>query len=147
MKQAVMVLTVVGVMSVSGLAFACMEGKKEGMGKGMMNKTIMVSSNGGGVIILIGNKLQKYDSKLNLVKEVEIKAEEQGCEMCAKMQGEGKKCSVCKAKGDHVTGCAMCAKMSQGKMSPCGKSKENAEAKQELENVPAENDADHKAHH
>ena len=124
MKKVVMVLTVVAVMSVSGLAFACMEGKKEGMGKGMMNKPIMVSSDGGGVIILSGNKLQKYDSKLNLVKEVEVKVEEQGCEKYAKMrQGEKSHC---------------------GK---CAKCKEMAEAKQGLENVPADKDAEHKAHH
>lgn len=39
---------------------------------GMMPKS-MVSSNDGGVIILSGNKLMKYDKDLNLVKEVEIK--------------------------------------------------------------------------
>ncbi|MDD4908163.1 MAG: hypothetical protein PHJ00_03785 [Candidatus Omnitrophica bacterium] len=34
----------------------------------------MVASNDGGVIILAGNKLMKYDKDLNLVKEVEIKS-------------------------------------------------------------------------
>ncbi len=150
MKKAAIILTAVAVMSVSGVAFACMDGKKEGMDKGMMNKPVMVSSNGGGVIILIGNKLQKYDSKLNLVKEVEIKVEEHGCKMCAKMQGEGKQCAACKDKAGDAAGCAMCAKMSQGGMSHCGKCakcKEKAEAKEGLENVPAEKEAEHKAHH
>jgi hypothetical protein len=40
---------------------------------GMMQKQ-MVSSNDGGVIILQGNKLIKYDKDLNLVKIVEVKA-------------------------------------------------------------------------
>ena len=39
----------------------------------MMGKSSMVASNDGGVIILKGNKLLKYDKNLNLVKEVELK--------------------------------------------------------------------------
>lgn len=56
------------------------EGMKDMM-KMMMPKT-MIASNDGGVIILAGNKLLKYDSNLVLVKEVEIKAE---CPMAGKM--------------------------------------------------------------
>ena len=47
-----------------------------GMGKmcpPMMDKTQMVATDEGGVIVLVGNKLSKYDADLNLVKEVEIK--------------------------------------------------------------------------
>lgn len=47
-----------------------------GMGKmrcSMMGKTQMVATDEGGVIVLAGNKLSKYDADLNLVKEVEIK--------------------------------------------------------------------------
>jgi len=33
----------------------------------------MVAANDGGVIVLAGNKLLKYDKDLNLVKEVEVK--------------------------------------------------------------------------
>ena len=38
----------------------------------MMNKT-MVATNDGGVIVMVGHKLMKYDKDLNLVKEAEIK--------------------------------------------------------------------------
>lgn len=47
-----------------------------GMGKmncPMMGKAQMVATNEGGVIVLVGNKLMKYDADLNLVKEVEVK--------------------------------------------------------------------------
>jgi len=40
---------------------------------GMMQKQ-MVATNDGGVILLLGNKLIKYDKDLNLVKEAEVKA-------------------------------------------------------------------------
>lgn len=46
-----------------------------GMGKmncPMMRKTQMVATDEGGVIVLAGNKLMKYDADLNLVKEAEI---------------------------------------------------------------------------
>lgn len=42
------------------------------MMKKMMSKK-MVASGDGGVIVLVGNKLLKYDKDLNLVKEAEIK--------------------------------------------------------------------------
>ncbi|MDD5045113.1 MAG: hypothetical protein PHH69_03715 [Candidatus Omnitrophica bacterium] len=41
---------------------------------GAMQKQ-MVATNDGGVIILAGNKLLKYDKDLNLIKEAEIKTE------------------------------------------------------------------------
>ncbi len=131
MKKSLIVLTVAAVMGMSGLALAQMEGKKEGMGKGMkgkmemmhgmkgmMNKPSMVASNDGGVIILSGNKLSKYDVQLNLVKEAEIKAEPQGDE---KM-------------------CGMCKMMGKGKM-------EGQEEADEVEDAPAVKEEDHKAHH
>ena len=43
------------------------------MGCPMMGKAQMVATDEGGVIVLAGNKLMKYDADLNLVKEVEIK--------------------------------------------------------------------------
>lgn len=50
-------------------------GKSMGEGNmpmcGMMGKT-MVPSDDGGVIVMIGNKLYKYDKDLNLKKETEI---------------------------------------------------------------------------
>jgi len=39
----------------------------------MMGNAQMVATDEGGVIVLAGNKLSKYDADLNLVKEVEIK--------------------------------------------------------------------------
>jgi len=42
------------------------------MMKGMMEKTIIATADGG-VFVLVGNKLIKYDKNLNLVKEIEIK--------------------------------------------------------------------------
>ena len=42
------------------------------MMKGMMEKKVVATSDGG-VVVLVGNKLVKYDKDLNLVKEVEIK--------------------------------------------------------------------------
>jgi hypothetical protein len=68
-----------------------MEGK--GM-MGMMKPSSIVASNDGGVIVMTGNKLQKYDKNLNLVKEVEIKVDapmdcamggKKMCPMCQKM--------------------------------------------------------------
>ncbi len=58
--------------------------------------------------------------------------------------------TLCKNKAGDAAGCAMCAKMSQGGMSHCGKCakcKEKVEIKEGLENVPAEIEAEHKAHH
>ena len=53
-----------------------MEMPMPGMGKkcpSMMGKAQMVATDEGGVIVLAGNKLMKYDADLNLVKEVEVK--------------------------------------------------------------------------
>ncbi|MDP2980681.1 MAG: hypothetical protein Q8N67_01260 [Candidatus Omnitrophota bacterium] len=44
------------------------------MMKKMMQKEVVVTPDGG-VIVLIGNKLIKYDKDLNLVKEAEIKVD------------------------------------------------------------------------
>ena len=63
---------------------------------GMMGKTSMVATSDGGVIVLKGNKLTKYDKNLNLVKEAALKADEMDmgkmkmCPMCQKMMGEKK---------------------------------------------------------
>ncbi len=48
------------------------QGMKGGMMHGMMSGQ-MVATNDGGVIVMMGNKLYKYDKDLNLKKEVEIK--------------------------------------------------------------------------
>jgi len=41
---------------------------------GAMQKQ-MVATNDGGVIVLVGNKLLKYDKDLNLIREAEVKTE------------------------------------------------------------------------
>ena len=47
-------------------------GGMEMMHHGMMGQPSMVSSNDGGVIVMIGKTLYKYDKNLNLVKQVEL---------------------------------------------------------------------------
>jgi hypothetical protein len=67
-----------------------------GMGQkdcSMVGKVQMVSTDEGGVIVLTGNKLMKYDADLNLVKEVEVKMPVPAmggkqCPMTGKMMGE-----------------------------------------------------------
>ena len=49
-------------------------GGGQGKGKmmGMMHKDSMIATSDGGVIVMSGPRLIKYDSALNLVKEVEL---------------------------------------------------------------------------
>ena len=49
----------------------------QGMMHSMMNKSI-VPTGDGGIILLSGNNLSKYDKDLNLVKSVEIKTDMEG---------------------------------------------------------------------
>jgi Na+/H+ antiporter NhaB len=63
------------------------------MMKSMMEKT-MVATEDGGVVVLIGNKLLKYDKNLNLQKEVEIKIDTEAIkEKMMQMKQMHKKCS------------------------------------------------------
>lgn len=94
-------LLVVGlcVLLISSSAFAGYHGSgdKHGKGKGymhakmmkmMMDKTI-VATKDGGVVVMIGNKLLKYDKNLNLKKEVEIEVDfEQMFEKMKEMKGK-----------------------------------------------------------
>jgi len=95
-KVKVLALVIVAIMFCSAIAFAQDSGEKkeptpeekmqqkqiekEQMGgmvmqmMGVMQKQ-MVATNDGGVIVLAGNKLLKYDKDLNLVKEVELKTD------------------------------------------------------------------------
>gem|GEM_PF-1857964 len=59
-----------------------MHGKMKGMHQGMgmcpmmkMMERSVVATSDGGVIVLAGNKLVKYDKDLNVLKEVEIKVD------------------------------------------------------------------------
>ena len=49
------------------------KGMKNQMMKGMHQQPSMVATADGGVIVLSGPKLAKYDGQLNLVKEVELR--------------------------------------------------------------------------
>lgn len=95
---------------------------------GMMRSSTMVASNDGGVIVLSGNKLYKYDKNLNLVKEAEIKAE-MG-DMGGMMGGMGgMKKSCCQGK------------------AMMGQDDTDDEAAEGEADQPAAEDAEHKSHH
>ena len=92
MKKFTYVIVVIAVVLVTRFAFA-EEMKDSMMGKGMMGKGMMadkgmmmqgmmmhammnksmVATSDGGVIVMAGNTLTKYDKDLNAVKEVDIK--------------------------------------------------------------------------
>jgi len=62
-----------------------------------MMKESLVATQDGGVIVMIGNKLQKYDKNLTLKKEVEIKIDMEamrkmveGCPMMSGMMDSAK---------------------------------------------------------
>jgi len=79
-----------------------MDGKMSGMHsmmKSMMERSIIATSDGG-IVIVIGNKMTKYDKDLNVVKEVELKMDMEGmqkmmddmksmCPMMGKGMGKG----------------------------------------------------------
>jgi len=69
------------------------------MMKMMMSKT-MVASDDGGVIVMIGNKLFKYDKDLNLKKEVEIKIDMEA--MKAEMMKNMPPCPMMKGPAPEV---------------------------------------------
>lgn len=79
-----------------------MMGKKKMMGKrhmqGMMMKMMMhkeiIATKDGGIIVMTGNKLLKYDKDLKLKKEVEIKMDMEGMQKMMKEIKE--KCSMYK---------------------------------------------------
>ena len=57
---------------------------KHGMMMKMMEKTVVATTDGG-VVIVAGNKMSKFDKDLNLVKEVDLKVDMDGMK---KMMGE-----------------------------------------------------------
>ena len=95
---------------------------------GMTRSSSMVASNDGGVIVLTGNKLYKYDKNLNLVKEAEIKTETGG--MGGMMGGMGGMKKMC----------------CQGKKM-MGQDDTADEAAEGEADQPAEEDPEHKSHH
>jgi hypothetical protein len=67
------------------------------MNKMAMGEKKLVATQDGGAVLMMGNKLIKYDAQLNIVKEVEIKIDMEAmkksmeemranCPMCGKMQ-------------------------------------------------------------
>jgi hypothetical protein len=68
-----------------------MMGDKENMKgmRGMMMHASMVATPDGGVIVLSGRTLTKYDKDLNVVKEVELSAPQPGMGMMDKDSGGG----------------------------------------------------------
>lgn len=62
---------------------------RDHMGKGMMSNS-MVATQDGGVVVMIGNRLYKYDQNLNLKKETEIPVDYEGLKgMMMKMENMG----------------------------------------------------------
>lgn len=79
------------------------------MMKGMMQKS-MVATSDGGVVVLSGNTLTKYDKNLNVVKEIELKCPME--KMHKKMMEMGKDCPMMKGK---MMGAGEAAEGSRGK--------------------------------
>lgn len=63
------------------------------MGKMMMGGKELLATQDGGVVLMIGDKLIKYDASMNLVKEVEIKIDMEA--MKNKMEEMKKNCPMC----------------------------------------------------
>ena len=59
-----------------------------GMMKCMSDKSLVATSDGG-VVVLVGQKLIKFDKDLNIVKEVEIKIDIEGMQKICPMMGRG----------------------------------------------------------
>ena len=108
---------------------------------GMTRSSSMVASNDGGVIVLSGNKLYKYDKNLNLVKEAEIKTEtaDRLLPIGGPMAGGG--------GGGMMGGMGGMKKMCcQGKKM-MGQDDTADEAAEGEADQPAEEDPEHKSHH
>ncbi|MFC1674942.1 hypothetical protein ACFL1K_03555 [Candidatus Omnitrophota bacterium] len=74
-----------------------MERKHKKMGMmGMMMKKQMVATKDGGVVVMAGNRLLKYDKKLKLVAEAEVKMDYKV--MKEKMMKMKKECMMKKEK-------------------------------------------------
>ncbi len=107
MRKTIGVIAIVAVLAFSGVAFAQMNEKGMGQGMGMMKGDMMdkdgmmggkmgcsmmqhmmggssmVATSDGGVVVLSGCTLTKYDKNLKEVKEVQLKCEmmKKGCPM------------------------------------------------------------------
>jgi hypothetical protein len=71
------------------------------MMKGMMEKSIIATADGG-IIVLAGNKLIKYDKDLNLLKEAETKIDMEAMQKMMMQMME--KCPVMQQEGGMMEG-------------------------------------------
>lgn len=129
MKKNTWIIMLIVLLAGSSLVYA--EGMKGGMvGKGMMDGEMMgekmmgmcpmmqsmmqkqvVATNDGGIFVVTGNKITKYDKDLNVVKEVEQKMDMEGmkkmmkdCPMMGKgMMGEMKEGSKDDATSESIS--------------------------------------------
>ena len=117
-----------------GMMKGDMMGGKEMMGMhGMMRKMSeknVVATSDGGIVVVTGNKLIKYDKDLNLVKEVDLKMDTEGMQ---KMM-EGMKDMPPMMKG-----------MSDGAMGAAEKPAEQVPPA--AAPTPASDEVDHESHH
>ena len=133
------------VLSIGSLSFAeemkGMDGKDSMMKKGMMGKDMMghmmmksmmdksvVPTSDGGIVIVAGNKITKYDKDLNVVKEADVKVDMEAMK---------------KQMGDMMKMCPMMGDMKD--MS--GESKGTGETPATESAGAEENAADHASHH
>lgn len=142
MKKNVLIFIAVVLFTASGLVYAqemkggmmdsgmmgkgMMDGKMMGM-HGMMMKMMdrnVVATSDGGIVIVAGNKLTKFDKDLNLVKEVELKVDTEGMQ---KMMDDMK---------------SMCPMMGKGMMGSMDKDSGAA-----ADAVGEEKEVDHTSHH
>jgi len=74
--------------------------KKDGMNcpmcKMMMGGKELLATQDGGVVLMMGNKLIKYDAQLNLVKETEVKMDMEA--MSKTMEEMRNNCPMCSKK-------------------------------------------------
>ena len=109
MKRNIWIMMLVAL--TAGISSVSAEGMKGGMkaeskdammGKGMMmmkmmEKTVVATSDGG-IVVVLGNKITKYDKDLNVLKEIEIKMDRENMKkdmddmmkMCPMMGGMDK---------------------------------------------------------
>ena len=104
-----------------------MKGSMHEMMESMMKRSVTATSDGG-VVVLFGNKLTKYDKDLNVVKEVELKMDMEGMQ---KMMGDMK---------------GMCPMMGKGKMNDMDDDDDDA-VKADPQAPVAPDDVDHASHH
>ncbi|MDP2980484.1 MAG: hypothetical protein Q8N67_00250 [Candidatus Omnitrophota bacterium] len=68
----------------------------------MMGEKKLVATQDGGAVLMMGNKLIKYDAQLNIIKEVEIKIDMEA--MKNSMDEMRKNCPMCKGKECDMKG-------------------------------------------